>query len=42
VVKAASPFYRAKLAAFPDLAHVTVEVNGCAEAPARHAAQERR
>jgi cation diffusion facilitator family transporter len=25
--------YRALLAAFPDLAHVTVEVNGCAEEP---------
>jgi cation diffusion facilitator family transporter len=34
--------YRAILAAFPDLAHVTVEVNGCAEAPAGHTAQERR
>ena len=26
--------YRALLAGFPDLVHVTVEVNGCAEKPA--------
>jgi cation diffusion facilitator family transporter len=31
---AAPAYYRALLAAFPDLVHVTVEVNGCAERPA--------
>lgn len=29
--------YRALLGAFPDLVHVTVEVNGCAESPLRRA-----